>query len=260
MKYIKNAELITLHRKYKEEGCIESRNTIVTNFMAMARSIVSRYKYKQTPYADLLQAAYLGLIHAVDCWTPDKSFFSTYAWVAIQRNIRLELTKHSIIKVPSGKWNELEKNGLDLLAHNICFEYITMETEPAWEREFFTDDLGIHYYMQCLPKRLQDILELRLQGLPLVKIGQKHGVTKERIRQLIERSLKIIKETHFVDEHEIREYLKYLPVELRAVIELKLRGKTHSDIKRELKVSKRKVVKLEEKGYNTIRCCINTLS
>jgi RNA polymerase sigma factor (sigma-70 family) len=55
--------------------------------------------------------------------------------------------------------------------------------EPAHETE--ATERAYQDLLAQLPERTRDIVECRFSGLTLEEIGQRHGVTRERIRQIL---------------------------------------------------------------------------
>jgi RNA polymerase sigma-B factor len=77
-----------LARRYRG-GDRRARDTMIERYLPLARSLARRYLRASEPLDDLVQAASIGLIKAVDRWDPDRGFmFSTYAVPTIVGELR----------------------------------------------------------------------------------------------------------------------------------------------------------------------------
>lgn len=102
-----DVEKMALHREYiaavKEKNtklALKLRNTLIVRHMPLVHKLVARYGrgMNYVDPADLLQAAALGLLRAIELFDPDRAKFSTYAgfWIrdAIQTCAIREQTVH----------------------------------------------------------------------------------------------------------------------------------------------------------------------
>jgi RNA polymerase sigma-B factor len=66
--------------RYHRWGDLAAREELVERFLPLARDLALRYTYTDEPFDDLLQVASLGLIKAIDRFSPDHgSKFTSYA-------------------------------------------------------------------------------------------------------------------------------------------------------------------------------------
>src|SRR5690349_1297993 len=65
-----------------------ARETIILRFLPLAGRIARIYEGRGEPLEDLCQVARLGLIKAVDAYSPERGTFAGYAWPKIQGEIR----------------------------------------------------------------------------------------------------------------------------------------------------------------------------
>jgi RNA polymerase sigma-B factor len=66
--------------RYHRWGDLGAREELVERFLPLARDLALRYTYTDEPFDDLLQVASLGLVKAIDRFSPDRgSKFTSYA-------------------------------------------------------------------------------------------------------------------------------------------------------------------------------------
>jgi RNA polymerase sigma-B factor len=77
--------LIRRHRRGDRRAC----ELLVLRYLPLASSLALRYRYAREPLDDLVQAAAVGLLKAIDRWDPDRgTAFSSYAVPKILGEIR----------------------------------------------------------------------------------------------------------------------------------------------------------------------------
>jgi predicted transcriptional regulator len=119
-----------------------------------------------------------------------------------------------------------------------------------FDENIFEDDL--------IARRIR-ILELRMNGLTLDEIGKEFGVTRERVRQILNKAFKLVKNDPFLQEksfseivigkiHSAQEEQSHLEQERKDLIDSRARtflnsqpGATHLEICRELGVSEKEL-------------------
>lgn len=69
-------------------GDVCARETIILRFLPLAGRIARIYEGRGEPLEDLCQVASVGLIKAVDAYSPERGTFAGYAWPMIQGEIR----------------------------------------------------------------------------------------------------------------------------------------------------------------------------
>lgn len=69
-------------------GDAHARETIILRFLPLADRIARIYAGRGEPLEDLCQVASVGLIKAVDAYSPERGSFAGYAWPMIQGEIR----------------------------------------------------------------------------------------------------------------------------------------------------------------------------
>jgi RNA polymerase sigma factor (sigma-70 family) len=145
----------------------------------LVHAFIRRQGGGDIPYEEALQAGRIGLWHAIQGHDPTRgTAFSTYAWVAICRQIHCRAKKLS-------------------RETHACSQEIPASwgvSDPAEELERkLTQDILLDLVGQ-LPKRLHQVIVSRY-GLgeqppcTLKKLGQELGLTGERVRQLQQEAL-----------------------------------------------------------------------
>jgi RNA polymerase sigma factor (sigma-70 family) len=136
----------------------------------------------KTAYADLLQEGRIGLWQAIKHYEEGRGVaFSSYACVVIRHQVWQRLKQEQ----KAAGWLEAE-GGEDSLERVV----------RVWQQEQIHQALGDE--MEVLPNRLRQLLELHygLSGAEpqnLAQIGRGWGVTRERIRQLHEEALAVLR-------------------------------------------------------------------
>jgi RNA polymerase sigma factor (sigma-70 family) len=140
----------------------------------LVHAFIQRQGSGDISYEEALQAGRIGLWHALQGYDPARgTAFSTYAWVAIYRRIRRRA-------------KELSQDAEVLLAE-IAGSWVL--ADPAEELEEKLTHDALHELVDQLPKRLCQVIVGRF-GLgvrppcTLKELGQKLGLSGERVRQL----------------------------------------------------------------------------
>jgi len=165
-----------------QAGCPACLEALLQEHSGLVYWMVMHQAGRKTAYADLLQAGRIGLWQAILHYKVGRgSAFSTYACVAIRHQVWQLLKQEQ----KAEGWLEVEgkEDGLERV---IRF----------WQQEQVHQALGEE--MEGLPKRLQQLLELHygLSGAEpqnLAQIGRDWGLTRERIRQLHEQALNLLR-------------------------------------------------------------------
>jgi len=166
-----------------QQGDKATRDALVEENIGLVHKWARRYyRYAQSlptvSYEDIFLEGVYGLIKAIDKYKPQKGSFSTYATIWIKQSIRRFIQKERA---------QLKGRGY-LPVQEEEDEQMTLEDMPA-EEEFPSPDMEslsrkIDY--APIPQRSKDILRMYfLEGYSLREIGEKIGLSKERVRQLI---------------------------------------------------------------------------
>jgi len=165
-----------------QAGCSLCLESLLRQHEALIHFIVQRQWPGESDYVDLIQEGRMGLWLSILRYDPGLGFtFSTFAGKAI-RNRVWNAVKRS---VKAAGWLEPPRTGDSLTA-----------IVEAWQKE------QLHQALQdelaCLPGTLRQVLELAygLDGQPalsLAAIGRQLGITRERVRQLRNEGLGLLR-------------------------------------------------------------------
>lgn len=194
----KEKELI---RKAKN-GDIDAQNEILTSNLRFVFNIAGRYKGNGAAISDLISEGNLGLIKAIQKFDPDKNVkFISYAvwWVrnAMQEFIKKRQTYLAVEKEEDSLNSAVTEHRLtdDDDEYIIRADVVLSDEEDEEIRELHENQKRIvDKLLASLSDRERYIVE-RYYGIcgkekNLEEIGKEIGITKERVRQIKEESLK----------------------------------------------------------------------
>jgi RNA polymerase sigma factor (sigma-70 family) len=165
-----------------QADCRECMERLLGKHAGLIVLIVRRQWPGQADYADLIQEGRIGLWLAIQRFDPGRGLaFSTFAGRAIRNRV------WNAVKW-AGKaegWLEPQRAG-DSLAAILA----------TWQQEQLHQALQDE--LSCLPERLRAVIELACgwggqAPLSLAGIGRQWGVTRERVRQLHDQGLALLR-------------------------------------------------------------------
>lgn len=181
-------ELIALLRRWKKNHDLEARNQVIEGVMPMVVGIAKRYQASGIELSELVSMGVEGVIKAADKFDPERGFaFTTYAVWWIQQVIRRYINQErSTIRLPNyvirktgGKSVPVEP----LLNYDVPDALLTLDgTDKKLDRSAVVEN--VRTAITALPTREREIVKLRMRGATLKEIGERVGVTRERIRQV----------------------------------------------------------------------------
>jgi RNA polymerase sigma factor (sigma-70 family) len=154
-------------------GCQLCLNALIHRHEGLIHAVIQRQHRGGVAYDDLVQEGRIVLWRAVLSFDCQRGIaFSTYAWKAIERRMWQVVARANR---PQGRF-----------VPGNCPNPLQL-AEAALIREQV--DQALHETLSCLPQRLQLVIRLAygLEGVPphtLATIGQQLGVCSERVRQL----------------------------------------------------------------------------
>jgi RNA polymerase sigma factor (sigma-70 family) len=146
---------------------------------------------------DAHQEGMLALTRASDKYNPAMGAFSTYACRSICRQIRIADRRASLIKIPDSYRPDRPNYVYEKQLKSVSTDHPTVVKQMAYESVLYEepqDYTGLYNCIEKLTPRLASIIRQRLKGNSLQAIADPLGVTRERVRQLVEEGLKSLKE------------------------------------------------------------------
>ncbi len=197
-----------LFKQIKNNNNEQAKNEIIESHLKFVFDVAKCYKGKGVPLEDLISEGNIGLAKAINKFDENKGIkFITYAVWWIKQSILECLKKRNKIS-----FNEvLEDDNLTNSNNDFCFDNIDDNNEIFNENYNITTEYDdvikelnevksnvIKKLLKKLPYRGQKII-IYYYGLDneeeknLDEIGQELGITKERVRQIKEKCLKILR-------------------------------------------------------------------
>jgi len=196
----------------RDAGDPTAVNRIVEGNLPLVVSVAKRFRWSGVPLTDLVQAGSPALLRAAKRFDPDLGFqFSTLATGAIKREIaRAAHELPAIVHIPlymkgveglprAFNQTDAESFGpgddedptdfLDFVGagDDPEFEVIDREDEHRAKLAAISKAVGM------LNPRAQAIVRARMNGETLISIGDKLQITRERVRQIEERSMQLVR-------------------------------------------------------------------
>lgn len=204
-----------LLRQYHENGNLEARNRLLTCNLKYACNLASRYVGKGLEYDELISEANTGLIDAIDKFDYKNNDIKLicYAKFWIIHNINLAITKknkESYTDFDDNRLSDDYSTDYDTDVDGCKSNYNIIDNSDG--NSIFNEDgeiLDEHAYIEkltsCLSKREADIVYMyygvdNKMSYTLEDIAQKYGLTKERVRQIIEKSFKKLRSEAILSE------------------------------------------------------------
>lgn len=197
-----------LFKQIKNNNNEQAKNEIIESHLKFVFDVAKCYKGKGVPLEDLISEGNIGLAKAINKFDENKGIkFITYAVWWIKQSILECLKKRNKIS-----FNEvLEDDNLTNSNNDFCFDNVDDCNEICDENYNITTEYDdvikelnevksnvIKKLLKKLPYRGQKII-IYYYGLDneeeknLDEIGQELGITKERVRQIKEKCLKILR-------------------------------------------------------------------
>jgi len=191
-----------LIRLYQENKDPEVLKKLTEAYYPFIVKLASRYaKHFKGMDDDLHQVAFLGFERALMCFDTGRGFrFMTYAHRTIRTHLYRYATGQDLIRIPPLAYKRKNPEppprahqcGVELreTVDHKC--YVIEPNKKAWEECDF--DLNI----SSLDERERMILRQRyVEELTLKEIGETHGITRERVRQIQTRALEKLRDANF---------------------------------------------------------------
>jgi len=165
-----------------QAGCGACMRTLLREYSGLVYRMVNRQAAGKVECADLFQEGRIGLWQAIVHYEVGRGVaFSSYACVVIQHQLWQAVRRSQ----KAEGWLEAEgwEEGLDRVVR-------------VWQQEQIHQALGEE--LEILPQRLRGVIELHYGwsgGVPqnLAQIGRGWGLSRERLRQLHEEALSLLR-------------------------------------------------------------------
>lgn len=208
-------KLLTRYKLYND---IDARNKLVNSNLKYACKIASSFRGRGMSYLELISEANSGLIDSIDKYDMEKDvkLISYSKWWIMQR-MQFAIEKRS--RIPETEFPEDNKSDLD--EDDINDLVPCKEENNSFEKSFEFDDglvdrenelkTVISGLFKNLDEREGDMVNMyygRLYGqsFTLEEIGKKYGLTKERVRQVIEKAFKKIRSEAILSDNTFLTY------------------------------------------------------
>lgn len=176
------------------------RNGLIEAHAWLAHSIAARASSRRATRDELLSAAWEGLVVAARYYDPDKGHkFSTYATYWVRNSVRREATAGLIRGDDGREFRSEECRRLASRANRIgSIHGCDVESppddggDPGWADRASAED-AIEAAIGRLPDRLRTVMSRLRCGDHRREIGDGLGVTKQRVRQLEQRAIELLR-------------------------------------------------------------------
>ena len=208
-------KLLTRYKLYND---IDARNKLVNSNLKYACKIASSFRGRGMSYLELISEANSGLIDSIDKYDMEKDvkLISYSKWWIMQR-MQSAIEKRS--RMPETEFPEDNKSDLD--EDDINDLEPCKEENNSFEKSFEIDDnlvdrenelkTVISGLFKNLDEREEDMVNMYYgrvygQSFTLEEIGEKYGLTKERVRQVIEKAFKKIRSEAILSDNTFLTY------------------------------------------------------
>ena len=192
-----------LLRKYKEDNDIAARNKLVSSNLRFACKLVNSYVGRGLSYSELLSEANSGLIESIDKFDMrhDVKLFSYSKWWIMQK-MQSAIEKRE--KIKTSEIPGMDKGSSDIVydgqINEVSSDYDkhgdTYSESPDMDRN--DSDEYINTLMSVLSDREVDMINRYFgrgyeKAYTLTEIGVHYGLTKERVRQIVESAMRKVR-------------------------------------------------------------------
>ena len=188
-----------LFKKIKQGNGELAKQELLKSNLKFVFNVASKYKGKGVSLDELISEGNMGLIKAIDKfdYTQNIKFISYAVWwirQSIQMCVkkRKEITSIEVFENDLIGDNDFEENDITII-NDVTSEYDDLMSDLNSSKKYFIENLLVK-----LPTRGKKIIQM-YYGLnneeekTLDEIGEVVGLTKERVRQIKEQCLKILR-------------------------------------------------------------------
>lgn len=194
-------DLATRWRRDRDERAMHK---IIEAHLPLARKVAKRFQWTKIDFEDLCAEANIGLLLAAQRFDPEKGFrFSTYSvfWIRAQMTDFALKMSHAVRLPTSTAFQKSRRaNGLpapvslDDDVSGVALYDVLVDQAPLQDEvvDHFFVSRRVDAAMQKLNQREASIIRDRFLSddpATLTDLGDVHGISKERVRQVQERAL-----------------------------------------------------------------------
>ena len=181
---------------------VEERNAIVVDNLPLIAWATRKWWNKlnrktqlRYPQDEAYTDAALGLIRAAELWRPEQGALVTIAWWHMRSAMQRGMRTSTIIRVPGSK--EYIECG-DIL-YEDGNEVVVGKDKRGEETIDPLDAVDLHNklarVMGSLPDRWRVCVRRKSEGATLQEIGEELGLSRERVRQILEKAHERLRES-----------------------------------------------------------------
>ena len=198
-KPLKREEERQLLRLYKEKNDLVARQKLITHNLRYAFSLVNKYKDHGVPISDLIQEANMGLIESLNKFDMSQDVkVITYARFNMEYKMQRAIELQNRIQTDDLP-EDYEKNNLTDTDDDYIDDVTPVEAFDECDEDVFRDTSAqedVAAIIGVLNEKEADFIKMYYGMSPYKKsntyqeIGDKYNITKERVRQIIEKSMR----------------------------------------------------------------------
>ncbi len=155
---------------------------------------------RKMPFEDCYQQALLGIAEAIRRYDPARAKLTTYAQWHMRAAMQDLLRHQGIVSIPRGilhsgsgisdETRAQARTALEGAAGAIETQYDLIATDS---RDPLADLDAVEYAMKPLTDREREVVWLRVEGLSMSEIGRRYGVSTERVREILAKSMGLMR-------------------------------------------------------------------
>ena len=198
-KPLKREEERALIKQYKENDDLVARQKLITHNLRYAFSLVNKYKDRGVPVSDLIEEANCGLIESIDRFDPNCDVkVITYARWDMEYKMQRAIEKKNRIQtddLPEDYETQLSDEALSSAEFTDTYNNDAFEDEETnYSKQSANEDVAA--IITVLNDKEKDFIQMYYGIKPYEKeytyqeIGNKYGITKERVRQIIDKIMR----------------------------------------------------------------------
>lgn len=200
-KPLKKSEERQLLEAYKLRNDLNARNKLIEHNLKYACKLANNYRDKGLPFSDLISEANNGLLHALEKYDikQDVKLISYSKWWIIQ-SMQSALEKQN--KIDNSKDELINENiddeeFFDTNLYDSGNEEYFVDVDFILEEENNYDIINNEYVIKTVTSQISErerdmvfrYYGINTKSMTLEEIGDIYGLTRERVRQIIEKTM-----------------------------------------------------------------------